>query len=104
MGPRCVTVSFLFGLVTIEDRPHPFLRTTVGGVVTGGGLGRSPGGSPDWPRGSGGGELAGQWNGRSGPVPHPTPAAGSVPPTRSSPGGAGAGGRDRSRRRTGRHW
>lgn len=38
-GPRRVSVSFLFGLVTIEDTPHPYLWTVVGGIVTGGGLG-----------------------------------------------------------------
>jgi hypothetical protein len=38
-GPRRVSVSVLFGLVTIEDTPHPYLWTVLGGIVTGGGLG-----------------------------------------------------------------
>lgn len=38
-GPRRVTVSFLWGLVTIEDTSHPYLWTVIGGIVTGGGLG-----------------------------------------------------------------
>ena len=38
-GPRRVSVSFLFGIVTIEDTPYPYLWTVIGGIVTGGGLG-----------------------------------------------------------------
>lgn len=36
---RLVSVSFLFGLVTIEDTAHPYLWSVIGGIVTGGGLG-----------------------------------------------------------------
>lgn len=34
-----MSVSFLFGLVQIRDTVHPYLWSTIGGVVTGGGLG-----------------------------------------------------------------
>jgi hypothetical protein len=34
-----MSVSFLFGLVQIEDTPYPYLWSAVGGVITGGGLG-----------------------------------------------------------------
>jgi len=37
--PRRVSVSFLFGLVQIEDTPYPYLWTTISGIVTGGILG-----------------------------------------------------------------
>ncbi|MHA3772943.1 hypothetical protein ACXR0O_15520 [Verrucomicrobiota bacterium sgz303538] len=34
-----MSISFLFGLVQINDTVHPYLWSTVGGIVTGGGLG-----------------------------------------------------------------
>ena len=36
---RRMSVSFLFGLVEIESTRYPYMWTTIGGVITGGGLG-----------------------------------------------------------------
>lgn len=34
-----VSVSFLFGLVEVEDTPYPYVWSAIGGIVTGGGVG-----------------------------------------------------------------
>lgn len=36
---RRMPISILFGLVAIQDTHYPYMWTTIGGVITGGGLG-----------------------------------------------------------------
>lgn len=69
-----VSVTLLFGLVEIKDTPHPYLWSTIGGIVTGGGLGLVVWGLLQlaiwcWPEK---GQRAGRMPDEAGAAPDPT--------------------------------